>query len=834
VADKPATTDQSDAAPGSSKKKLLIIVVLLAAVGGGSAFLLLGKRSLTPAENLQLALKLLDERDSNWKVRRALEITDDLEELGYVDPDFPAGIPFVRGMAAFHSAREFKGAEQQKRYLAALEYLELAYPRGKPEERQLEQTWAMGVALQNVGLATRARDMLMKARTQFPPGPEHNEASLLLLQNLIDQQSSDGLAEARRISDGLQGDESLTFEQRETAALLRANVLNLLGLAQEAQEALKEVTTSGSGEQETIILQARALMSEAQHLTIQGDKAGAVTRYQAAQELLVQVTAPGSPEGPAARAMFMMGLCAERLETYQSAIDYYQRTIRRFKDSDEHLAATLRLASLMQREGRNEEALSRFREVLRAIVRPDDFRNRWLTLEQFEQDILLGWSNWLDSQHFDEALKLAEAMPPLIDPVRALEFAARTNEEWAKTTELNWQKAATRDKLPLRDEMRQHWAASGEAFGRLAASVRTEKRYPEVVWTSALHYHNGYDFQKSLAATDEFIRTDPPTGVPRAHVHRGRVLMDLDRLKDALSSFQFVLENAPTDPSAFEARFRIGLCQLESGRPDEAEMTWRAILDSEELDPSANEWRMAKFALGRLLVHQASNEYRRSIPAEDAEPTDEQATLRASAYRRWQEAILLLAEYLERYTDSAERLEARYLLARSLQSAANEPRQRLSDSLPANARTELFREIRRQLNEAITQYGLLQRDLLKLRNEGQLDEYGQELYRVSYLEVPNALFAQELYADALANYQTLRNRFSDHVTVLTAYIQMARCYDHMKEPDNALRQLEQARVILSRLPDEAFLSASTGMSREEWSQWIDWARQIHNNRRNST
>ena len=110
MADKPATTDQSDAAPGSSKKKLLIIVVLLAAVGGGSAFLLLGKRSLTPAENLQLALKLLDERDSNWKVRRALEITDDLEELGYVDPDFPAGIPFVRGMAAFHSAREFKGA----------------------------------------------------------------------------------------------------------------------------------------------------------------------------------------------------------------------------------------------------------------------------------------------------------------------------------------------------------------------------------------------------------------------------------------------------------------------------------------------------------------------------------------------------------------------------------------------------------------------------------------------------------------------------------------------------------------------------------------------------
>jgi hypothetical protein len=56
---------------------------------------------------------------------------------------------------------------------------------------------------------------------------------------------------------------------------------------------------------------------------------------------------------------------------------------------------------------------------------------------------------------------------------------------------------------------------------------------------------------------------------------------------------------------------------------------------------------------------------------------------------------------------------------------------------------------------------------------------------------------------------------------------MSRCYSRLENPDEARRQLEQARVVLSRLPDEAFGSPSTGQTREQWSEWIEWAREVH-------
>jgi len=375
--------------------------------------------------------------------------------------------------------------------------------------------------------------------------------------------------------------------------------------------------------------------------------------------------------------------------------------------------------------------------------------------------------------------------------------------------------------------VKKRWIDSGTAHAVLAAATTTETEYPDTVWTSAVHYGRGYAFEKSLSQVNEFIRVQPPRGVPRAYVFRGRMLMNLDRLNEAFDSFQHVELNSPTDPSVFESRYRLGLCQLEMNRPEDAERTWRAMLTSEDLEPDANEWRLAKFAIGRLLARRASNHYGKSLPDEGTESTQEQLKLRKDAYDLWREAVLHLDEYLKRYPESDERIPARYLLAKSLQSSAQEIREKLTESMPDNARKELFRELSQTLNRSGDEYRALQQLLQELRVSEQLDEYGQEMYRTTFMAIPQTQFEQERYADALNGFRTVISRFSDHISVLPAYLQMARCYKRLEKPDEARRQLEQARVVLGRLPDKAFDSPSSGQTREQWGEWIEWAREAH-------
>jgi tetratricopeptide (TPR) repeat protein len=849
VADEPDNDAEApEEAAGGSKKKLIIIVALLAVVGGGAFFVLSGDKE-TPADKLARALELIDKRETNWQIRQAMEIVEELDELKYVDPDFPTGQHYIRGFAEFYSGREFTGQEQQKRYLKAIEDFEYASTRGMPEERRGEMMWAFGVALQTVSLPTKAREILETSLKDYPEGSV--EASILLMENYLDVQTPDSLTRALALSDELPTRGKMTDEQSVHAALLRTDILEKQGKTSEATANLKNVDTGRNAEQKGIILLAKAAMSSGSQnltekegltkLTKDEDRAATASenerilqltkaaneKFLEAQTLLTPLIDDNNHTMYASQASFLNALCSERMGKQESAINYYQRTARKFADTDEWLASQLRMASLLRVSGRDEEAIAAYRQILRSIVRPQDFRNDWLTISQFRNAVLLAWSDWVEKKKFERALALTRVMPPLIERIRSLELMAQTSGQWASTAQDAVDAAPYKNRQALVLEARKHWIESGDSHATLAAATRTEAAYPDTVWTSAEDYARGYAFKKALDQADEFIRVEPSQGVPKARVFRGRMLMNLDRLNEAFDSFRRVEIDTPTDPFVYEATYRLGLCQLEMDRPDDAERTWRAMLTSDDLEPGAEQWRLAKFALGQLLARQASNEFRKSVPADDAEATKEQLTHKQNAYAKWKEAIRHLDEYLGRYPDTEERIPARYLLAKSLQSSAAEIRENVSDSMPVNARKELFLSLSQTLNRAGDEYRALQQSLQALQVTGMLDDYGQEMYRTTFMAIPQTQFEQERYADALVGFRMVTSRFADHVSTLPAYIQMSRCYSRLENPDEARRQLEQARVVLGRLPDEAFASLSTGQTREQWAEWIEWAREIH-------
>ena len=84
------------------------------------------------------------------------------------------------------------------------------------------------------------------------------------------------------------------------------------------------------------------------------------------------------------------------------------------------------------------------------------------------------------------------------------------------------------------------------------------------------------------------------------------------------------------------------------------------------------------------------------------------------------------------------------------------------------------------------------------------------------------------YEDAIAAYSAAANQFPQDVRVLTAYMQMAQAYALSSRPVEARSMLEQAQVILDQrqIPDAAFDAPTTSLTRAEWNEWIDRARQV--------
>ena len=83
-----------------------------------------------------------------------------------------------------------------------------------------------------------------------------------------------------------------------------------------------------------------------------------------------------------------------------------------------------------------------------------------------------------------------------------------------------------------------------------------------------------------------------------------------------------------------------------------------------------------------------------------------------------------------------------------------------------------------------------------------------------------------MYDEAIDEYRSILNRFPEHPMSLTAYIQMARCHEKQGHSDEARLQFEQARLLLQRLPDAAFVPSNTSLTRADWTIWLDWAQQV--------
>jgi hypothetical protein len=75
-------------------------------------------------------------------------------------------------------------------------------------------------------------------------------------------------------------------------------------------------------------------------------------------------------------------------------------------------------------------------------------------------------------------------------------------------------------------------------------------------------------------------------------------------------------------------------------------------------------------------------------------------------------------------------------------------------------------------------------------------------------------------------YTAVTNRFQTQPEVLEAYMQIARCRQAMGQSDEARIAMEQARIVLARLPNEIVFDQTTPFSRTEWADRLNKILQV--------
>ncbi|QDU49715.1 tetratricopeptide repeat protein [Gimesia panareensis] len=779
----------------------------------------------TPQEILAESLELLEQR-GNPKARvEAQELAFKLKKQDYQDPDFPGALYYIFGVVAFRNAEELTGESQDHQYLIASRYLKEAERRAIVQMHRPEWCYTYGASLYQLGSTKQARPLLEEAVETWLPGKL--KSSMMLTDIYLDHKADTELEQAFKLNSAALQLHELTSETQDRLFLQRAQIFLAQGKTDLAEQVLAKVQQQESVNQVTLVFQAQTLMAEG--------------KYQEALTILGPVKDNlGLDRKFSRQASYLMGLCAESLKDEEAAIGFYEQTTHRYAGTHEGLAAQLHLAELLRKNGRTEEALIAYRTALRSVSSPEDFRNRWISLEGFRKYVLDAWNDWVDEAkirngvtYFSAAIQLSEYLPPLLPEVQAKELAANANRRWAEYLERRYEQATFSEQETLKHELQDHWIQSGKAYYELARRLNTSDRYGEILSISAEHFQKGQDYETALKVLTRFININPDNKMPQALVRRGEVLLELDQLDEAISHFERVISNYPTDVAAFQAQYLLGVAYLEKDELERAQAIWKEILETSNLTPQAQQWSDSLFALGKLNFHLGKIAYNSAEAVGDTTQGDQKSG-KPSPYFYFEEATRRLREYVNRYPESSKVHEARFLLARALQNLADQPRRELRAAKTENARQELQRKQDRYLNMAIEQLLSLNRDLRRLESQDRLDPLGKRLLKSTCFGKAHLLYMTGEYEEAIKSYHDAVNRYPQCTEVLIAYMKMSGCYESLGKKNEAKSMLEQAKIILKQMPDKVFDSRASNLGREEWNRWLDWSRELRYSNQQAT
>lgn len=729
--------------------------------------------------------------------------------------DIPAeekGVPaYVLGTVMYEEALdEWQERERQAYFLLAARYLTEAQQAGFPHGREGNGYYLLGKSLHGCGRYAEALPPLLAALEKN--GPRRTEICGLLADTYLSDRVPN-LDQAAKYNAQYLADTKLSPEDRDAALLIQAKITFDLGRFEECQKQLDQFTPESAASAEVLLLRGRLKLKAE-------DFSGAREIFAKAQDLSFR-------NGPLMRqAQYLQGLSLRKSGDLLAAELLFSRNRRSYLDTPEGMASGLEEAEVQHQLGNEIEALAAYRRVLKQISQTPARLHPWVGDEELRERLDATVGEFLAEQQFDAAFELLQAVSTVFADAHTVEQLASLHQQWGDRLMAQAAAPQAENSADLRTQARSEYRLAGVDFGRLAHLRVATREYPNDLWRSAENYLRGQDYPSAIRVYQRHLENLNRAGRSPALTRIGECLLALNQPAEALQYVRECIEFFPKDPFVYQARLIAAEAEIELEHLDAARDLLIANLENESLTPQSREWRDSLFALGRVYYHNGMlhESASRRLGLHSPNSSGQQAGLKELelAHASFREAIERLDEAIQREPQSPHALEGRYLLAISHMQSAKLPKWQLNGVNIESTRVTLRRQLQRELSAAIGEFDQLKADLVAKQERADLTEVEQRILRNAYFGKADALFDLDMYEDAIQAYSSATNRYQQAPESLEAYVQIAVCQRKLDRLADSRRTLEQARLVLGRMPADASFLNTTRYDRNEWNELLTW------------
>jgi tetratricopeptide (TPR) repeat protein len=796
---------------------LTLAAFAVAIIGGGAAVTLTVWPGKRPAYIRQLA-KAFARYDAG-DARGARELAAALLANPEADFEDQGGAYYILGAITLAEA-DLQISPEKRRLLllVAARYLDEARIRGVPQTRASHARFSLCQALHGSGRYARCVPLLREAlEAEANPDPRLHELLADSLFQLRPPRLAEALAHHQQYLQ-LAG-ARLSPRERDAAQLAECRILLAQGQYGAAAAAAERIARNSPLRGEAVVMRGRALLAHPE-----ADAA----RREALLAELDQFVGEASNPSIAAGVNLLIGMLWQQQGDERAARTRFDRVRREFFLLPEGLAATVLMADLVRAQ-QPQLAASLYQRAIAQAGSPATYKNDWLPIEEFQNRVEQTIDDLAARQEFSLARDLAGSLPPFFPVTTVLQRQASIDRAWAMQLEQQAQREAlTKAELTLADA-RQHWRQAGVLGRQLAAQRIATRFYSDDLARAADDLRRGQGYEQAVAVYRDLLAQGPRQGEPDALVGSGESLLALGRVDEALSALDRCLQSYPTHPMAYRARLLASQAHQEKSALPAAKELLVDNLYRYSLAPQSAEWRDSQFALGGLYYREglALEAKSRQAGVDRADPDNRKdgLLLLEQSYAAFEEAVRTLGEAVLRYPTLHQATIARYCIAEAHRHSAKWPRKRLPTVSIETSRAALVRQMQEHLQSAVAEYsGLITR--LSEQPDSSRSPTEGAILRNSYFGRADALFDRGNFDEAIQAYSAATNRYQHEPESLEAYVQIATCYRRMGRASEARSTLEQARIVLARIRPDADFTRTTRLSRQDWSQLLDWLRTL--------
>jgi TolA-binding protein len=797
---------------------------------------------------IEAALKLLDANkldeaeDMAHRLRRKLG--GDYRHLGY-----PL---FVLGSVLSQQAEQLGHADERRIvHLVAARYLEEARNRGLPPGREKEGLYRLAISLFNGGHFAESLPVLREAYEQMPH-QKHELARRLSIAYLRDEQPD--LHQALHYNQIWLADPSLTGQARDEALLAQAEIALRQGDLALCHDSLAQIDDSSAFAAQAYILRGRLAIREGDQLIADSGDTGADTdaakeKYRQAIGLLGQAQSKDDLVGSSIpQTQYLLGVCHQKLGDFLAATRAFERTARGHYGTPEALAAALAEAEIALQEGHADIALKLFKDVVHGAGPPDFYENRWVPLDQLRGRLCLDLQKLVDIHEYPVALELANELDSLVPADEVAAAKAETHEAWAEYLLADADQMNNHSAQAKRAEARHQFRLAAEQYQQLARLRFATPEYPTDLWKSGSCFVRGQNYVLGARLLREHLENIPRKQAAAGLVSLGECHLALGHYNTAIGVLNECIQFFPKHPESYRARILASIAYREKEKGDDPQASafenlhkaQALLIDNlhkSSLTPRSRYWQQSLRDYGTLLYQEGlawEREARRLIKEADQTGTtldQRQAGLAElkKSHDLFQESIATLGESVQRQKKMAseqrtatESSEAKYFIAQAYRHSANLPKRSLEIEPTQTRRNALRQQIRKYMRQAEVAYRELQEQLARQQNNSELSVVGQRILRNTYFAYADTLFDLEEYDQAITAYVAATNRYQHQPEALEALMQIATCYRRLGSTAEARGTIQQAKSVLSRIPEDANFIRTTRYDREQWEELIDW------------